>query len=398
MNLSNDRGRHERTVSDLHIARVSTVPFFVITQLSYQLSALVKAGAKVSVVASNDEHSGSLNKLDGVVFYPVNICRDINLIQDLKSLFYLIKLFRQQRFDIVHSTTPKAGLLCAIAGQIARVSVRLHTFTGQPWVTMSGIKRSILKLCDRIIGMLNTHCYTDSASQKEFLVSSGIISPSKISVIGAGSLAGVDTKRFLRDRFSEKDRLALRESLSIPQQAKVVLFVGRVTGDKGIQELLDAFSRVLSSLNDDVILLIIGPFETDGKLLFDNIGDDIVRSNIRIIGFSDTPESYMAIADVLCLPSYREGFGTVVIEAAAMGVPAIGTNIYGLSDAIVDGQSGILVPVKDSQALASALYKILENDVLRRNMSAHAYSRAVESFDSEHCSNLLIQEYEGFFK
>ncbi|SNR90756.1 glycosyltransferase family 4 protein [Pseudomonas segetis] len=395
--LIGNKGR-QRAISNLHVARVSTVPFFVITQLSAQLSALVRAGAKVSVVASDDEHSCALSTVGGVRFYPVNICRNISLIKDLKSLFQLIKLFRAQRFDIVHSTTPKAGLLCAIAGWIARVDVRLHTFTGQPWVTMSGLKQRLLKLCDRLIGMLNTHCYTDSISQREFLVSSGIVSPSKISVVGTGSLAGVDVKRFSRDRFSYHDRLALRTSLSIPQCSKVVLFVGRVTRDKGIQELLDAFSCVQSSLSDDVVLLVVGPFEPDAKLLFENFGDDIAHSNIRIIGFSDTPESYMAIADVLCLPSYREGFGTVVIEAAAMGVPTIGTNIYGLSDAIVDGETGLLVPVKDYRALADALHKVLDDDVLRTNMSISACSRAVKSFDSEYCSNLLIQEYEGFFR
>lgn len=395
--LIGNEGR-QRAISDLHVARVSTVPFFVITQLSAQLSALVKSGAKVSVVASNDEHSSTLSTVGGVRFYPVNICRDINLIQDFKSLFHLIKLFREQRFDIVHSTTPKAGLLCAIAGCVARIDVRLHTFTGQPWVTMSGLKRNILKLCDRLVGVLNTHCYTDSASQRDFLINSGIMSSSKISVVGTGSLAGVDIKRFSRDRFSDHDRLALRASLSIPQHAKVVLFVGRVTRDKGMQELLDAFSSLKSSLGEHVVLLVVGPFEPDGKSLFENTVDDMTRSNIRIIGFSDAPESFMAIADVLCLPSYREGFGTVVIEAAAMGVPTIGTNIYGLSDAIVDGETGLLVPVKDYRALADALHKLLDDDVLRTNMSMSAYSRAVQNFDSEYCSELLIQEYEGFFK
>ncbi|MCY1409772.1 D-inositol 3-phosphate glycosyltransferase [compost metagenome] len=390
-------GSEELSIKNLRIARVSTVPLFVITQLNAQLSALKEAGAAVYVVASDDELGDRLRAVDGLKFLPVNIARDINLLQDLSSLVQLIRLFRKERFDVVHSTTPKAGLLCALAGWIARIDVRLHTFTGQPWVTMTGHKKKILQFCDRIIGWLNTHNYTDSLSQREFLIASGIVSSKKLSVIGSGSLAGVDTQRFNSDRYCAQSREALRRSLDIPLDAKVLLFVGRITPDKGISELVKAFERVAGEM-EDVYLVVVGPFEANGKAVFDAVSDDRITSRFRFVGFTGEPEQYMSISDILCLPSYREGFGTVVIEAAAMGLPTVGTSIYGLTDAIVDGETGVLVPVRDAEKLADALCKLLADPELRQRMSVRGKARAISEFDSKHCSALLVKEYEAFVR
>ncbi|EPA93497.1 glycosyltransferase family 4 protein [Pseudomonas sp. G5(2012)] len=381
----------------LKIVRVSTVPFFIVTQLSATIKALKDSGAGVTVISSDDDLGGELRELVGSDFIPVKMVREINPVQDLFSLILLVKIFRQGEFDIVHSTTPKAGLLCAIAGKIAGVKIRLHTYTGQPWVTMQGVKRHLLKFCDRVIGSLNTRCYTDSFSQQKFLVEQSVIKREKISVLGNGSFAGVDLRRFDATRFSESERSALKSELKINAESKVVIFVGRITKEKGVSELIEAFERLVIQ-GIDLHLLLVGPYEPDGAAIIDNISNGSVKNRIKNVGFSNIPEKYMAVSDVLCLPSYREGFGTVVIEAAAMGLPTVGTSIYGLSDAVVDGETGLLVPVGDSDSLAASIRSLVTDEVLLKNMSNSARERAQTKFDSKLYSSLLIAEYTGLVK
>lgn len=375
------------------MARVSTVPFFVLTQLSSQIHTLQALGAEITVVASDDEFSEKIEALTDVTFLPINISRNISPLKDLVSLVKLFSAFKSGQFDIVHSTTPKAGLLCSIAAFLAGTPVRIHTFTGQPWVTLSGIKRMILKGCDRIIGLLNTHCYTDSASQRRFLVESGIVNPKNLTVLGSGSLAGVDIKRFNKCRYSADSIISLRRKFDISNDDKVILFVGRITQDKGIQELVDAFQKI-ASIEESFHLILVGPFEENGQMIVDSVGGSEVAKRIHSVGFSDEPEKYMAAADLLCLPSYREGFGTVVIEAAAMALPTVGTDIYGLSDAVLDGITGVLVPSRNSQALGEALAHLLKDDQLRLRMAEYAIERAHADFDSVKCAALLLNDYK----
>lgn len=382
----------------LRIARISTVPFFVATQLKYQIAALEKAGACVTVVCSDGPELAALKELPGVRCATIDIPRSISPWRDLLALFKLVYLFRRERIQIAHSTTPKAGLLSSLAAFIARVPVRLHTFTGQPWVEMRGLKRWLLRCSDRMIGKLNTRCYADSASQADFLNDEGLIDGDCLIVIGPGSVAGVDVRRFDSQRFTANDRGALRRSLVIPDDAQVLLFVGRITVDKGVRELLHAF-RLLQERGTNTHLVFVGKFDVDSGVDGCISRSEIERlPNTRIVGYSDCPEAYMAIADVLCLPSYREGFGTVVIEAAAMGLPTVGTDIYGLSDAVVHNETGLLVPPRNAEALSYAIGILLGDDGLRREMSDAAMQRARTHFDAEVMSALVVQEYVGLFR
>jgi glycosyltransferase involved in cell wall biosynthesis len=263
---------------------------------------------------------------------------------------------------------------------------------------MRGAKRWLARTSDRLIGWLNTRCYADSVSQRQFLVEQGVLSAGRLSVIGAGSLAGVDTKRFDLARFPADQRRALRQALGVPDDAEVLLFVGRITADKGVRELLSAFAR-LKAEGNRAHLLFVGPFDADS-----GAGGGIAPHEIsairdtHLVGYTECPEQYMAIADILCLPSYREGFGTVVIEAAAMGVPTIGTNIYGLSDAIADGKTGMLVTPQDSDSLHEGLAKLLSNSDLRATMGSAARQRAIDLFDADRVNTILIEEYLRLLK
>lgn len=369
------------------IARVSTVPFFLATQLGEQIKYLARAGARLTLVSSHGPELEGIST-DNIFITNIEIPRSISPMRDMIALFQLLRCFRQNRFDIVHSTTPKAGFLCALAGALAQVPIRLHTFTGQPWADMKGLVRLVGQLADWIIGQLNTQCYADSESQRDFLITQGLLPSKKLKVLGKGSLAGVDTRRFDNTRWSEAERLALRRELGLSDHGGVILFVGRVTRDKGVRELLKAFEAVCNR-GYDIDLLLVGPLDNERGGAINLAG--IPR--VYHVGYTDCPERYMALANFLCLPSYREGFGTVVIEAAAMGLPTIGTRIYGLSDAVKEEVTGILVPPRDAAALANAMCRMLDEPDHMAKMGMAARLRCLELFDADKVNALVSEEY-----
>jgi glycosyltransferase involved in cell wall biosynthesis len=385
-----------KPLQNILVARVSTVHFYVLTQLAEQIQAIKNAGASISVVASGEEMNLRLDLPEDYEFISIYIPREISLFKDTIALYKLWQLFRTHHFDIVHSTTPKAGLLCAIAARLAFIPIRLHTFTGQTWATLGGMKRKIVKFCDKIIGIFNTRCYADSPSQKDYLIKENVIKKEKLLVLGNGSLAGVNLQRFSSARFSKQEKANIKLSLGIEKDPLILLFVGRINKDKGVFELIEAFEQLIK-LNFNLILLVVGPFEQNMEPKFQEIVKSKCLNKVIFTGFSAEPERYMAIADILCIPSYREGFGTVVIEAAAMGLPAVGTKIYGLTDAIVDGETGILVEPRSSLELAKALEKLVINEDIRIQMGKNALNRVIRDFDSINCNELLIQEYKELF-
>ncbi len=381
-------------VNEVRIACITSVPFFLVTQLKRQIEFLLGAGMQVTLISSSGPELAQIAPHPKLSHHMVAIARRLEPWRDLIALFQLIRLFRHDQFMIVHSTTPKAGLLTAIAAWLVRVPVRLHTFTGQPWVGMRGPLRRMARISDRIIGWLATRCYADSPSQRQFLISEGIISEQRIAVIGAGSLAGVDIGRFDRRRFGSDIRVQIRRELGLSEQTVVLVFVGRIARDKGIYELLEAVQGLRSS-GYDLALLVIGPMDDER----DGIGT-VVRADldgkvgVYYLGYCAEPEYYLAAADILCLPSYREGFGTVVIEAAALGLPAVGTRIAGLVDAVLDGETGILVEPHNAGVLAQGLRRLLDDPILRTQMGEAAYRRTCDLFSANVVNAALVREYE----
>ena len=375
--------------AQLKIARISTVAFFVETQLKQQIKTMVSEGMAVTVIASEADLK---NSIQGVTYKSIRIPREISVFDDLLAVFKLTFFFRSNRFDIVHSTTPKAGLLTAIAGYIARVPVRIHTYTGQVWVEKKGLVRLLSIWSDRLIGLLNTQCYADSPSQVDFLLKHKILPKKRIDCLGFGSLAGVELARFNPGNYSEADRRLLRTELSVPAESKVLTFVGRCTRDKGVAELLKAFEHVIQ-MGVNLTLLVVGPVEGDVLDEFNHL-DKLTQKYLRLVGHSSVPERYLSVTDLLVLPSYREGFGTVVIEAAAMGVPAIGTRIYGLQDAIVDNKTGCLVAPKNVQELAFAILSLVSDDKRRHDLGAAALERVKQCFSNTYVNRLLFDEYQ----
>jgi glycosyltransferase involved in cell wall biosynthesis len=310
--------------------------------------------------------------VSSVVVVPIQ--RKPSPFNDLKSLLLLYRKLRLLAPDAVHSITPKAGLLTMAAARLARVPIRRHTFTGQVWVTAHGSKRRALRALDKLTARNTTEVFADSPSQMAFLRSEKVIRSGHGSVLGDGSVAGVNELRFRPDSTRRNE---LRQSLGYGPDDVVFMFLGRMNVDKGLRELIQGFEAVHQK-DDKVRLLFVGPDESHGLLNF-----PVGNPHFRMVSATPEPEGYFNAADVLVIPSYREGFGNVVIEAAACGLPAIGTRIYGLTDAIDDGKTGVLVPARDSDALAKEMLHMASDSAFRERLGAQAKQRVDDKFSSK---------------
>jgi len=324
--------------------------------------------------------------IDNVKKIHVDIQRKPSLVVDIKVLFELIKIFKEERFEVVHSTTPKAGLLTQIAGKLARVKFRIHTFTGQVWATKTGYKREILKKLDSLIAVSAVHLLADSFTQRDFLEDQGVVPKNKIQVLGLGSISGINTDKF---RPLKTDKL--REELNISKESFLYLYLGRLNKDKGILDLLAAFEQVHSK-NPSTYLLIVGRDEERLVPIIER--HPLFKKSISYVGFTKQPENFMSMADVFCIPSYREGFGSVVIEAAACKTPSIGSNIYGLSDSIEDGKSGLLFKVGNINDLANKMDYCYNHSEDLKKYAEYGYERVCKNFTQEISSNDLLNFYK----
>jgi glycosyltransferase involved in cell wall biosynthesis len=342
----------------------------------------------VHLVVNSDPAAITHPDLARATIHRARIERAISPIKDLQGLAQLFSIMRRERFSAVHSVTPKAGLLTAIAAFLARVPLRFHTYTGQVWATRRGAGRTLLKALDAVIARLNTHLFVDSASQRAFLRDESVLAPSQGIVLGHGSVCGVDTERFRPDAAA---RTAVRSELRIPETALVYLFVGRLTRDKGVLELAAAFADVARD-HKDSFLVLVGPDEDRLETSIREACAD-VETRVRFVAWSTAPERYMAAADVFCLPSHREGFGSTIIEAAAAGVPAVGSRIYGVTDAIDDGATGLLFDRGDVAGLAAAMRTLADDPGVRSAMGVAARSRAVRDFSKGSISAALVAFY-----
>ena len=364
---------------------VVSSPMTIEAFLQDQLRAL-NALCEMSVVA-NAPDGAFLKKLNiRASFKGVPLERKVCPLTDLHALYSLILIFLRERFEVVHSITPKAGLLGMGAAFFARVPVRVHTFTGQVWATKSGVARALLRFLDKLIAGFATHVLVDSHSQRKFLVENGVVSQEKSCVLGDGSISGVNALRF---RPNPQARRTFRKKNKIPDEDIVFVYVGRLKRDKGIPELLAAFEKIAKK-NSSRWLLLVGPDE-------ENLGRLIQASpaitKIIMVGHTSSPDLYLAASDIFVLPSHREGFGSSVIEAAACGIPAVASRIYGLTDAVVHGRTGLLVTRGDVGELARAMERLGKDRKLRLRMGREAQHRAKVRFDQKKITEALLQFY-----
>ena len=320
----------------------------------------------------------------------IDIERGISLANDLKAVALLRSYFREMKFDAVHSVTPKAGLVTALAGKLAGIKHRTHIFTGQVWATRTRAMRWLLKSIDKVIANCDNHILVDGKSQRAFLEKEGVIKPGKALVFCDGSIAGVNSERFVPDATARKEE---REKMGIKEDILTYIFLGRLNHDKGIGELYEAYNR-LAAEEKDVYLLLVGMDEEgylDKLSEYKNIQEG---KNFHFYGLTKQPERVLNAGDVFVLPTYREGFGSSVLEAACIGLPCICSDAYGVLDAYVDGETGLQCKVGDVETLYQCMKKMHDNVEMRRNMGKRSRERALQNFNVKSISEAWLNFYK----
>ena len=362
------------------IIRAATIGMSLNIFCNGLLKELQQEGYDVVALSSPDADLKELGEREGVRTVGVAMERRVSPLKDLLSLIKLVSVMKKERPDMVHSMTPKAGLLCMMAARMANVPVRVHTFTGLVWPTASGLSRKILMMTDKITCACATHVVPEGEGVKQDL--QRCITRKPLKVLGYGNVKGVDLDYWKR------------QSVDVDSLWFTFVFVGRIVREKGIDELVSAFVR-LNQQFPDTRLLLVGPYEEnldpispETKQLIDTC------ERIEAVGSQKDVRSFYEQSDVLVFPSYREGFPNVVIEAGAMDLPSIVTDINGSREIIENGKNGLIVPPRDEQALFEAMKWMAEHPDDRKNMAENARPMVASRFEQGFVRQCLRSYYK----
>ena len=380
----------------MKLVHVTTVPM-TLRFYSGQVGYMKSRGFEVHAISSPGPMLDEFGRVEEVAVHAVPMHRRVSPIRDAVSLFRLWRLLRRLRPDIVHSHTPKGGLIGMLAAWLARVPVRIYNIHGLPVMTAKGLRRFLLTWSERVSCRLAHQVLCVSRSMREEAIERKLCPAGKVKVLLGGSCNGVDAKGRFNPTGSAAARIEARREWGIPEGALVVGFVGRIVRDKGIVELVEAWKRLRREV-DSLHLLIVGPFEPQDPVpseVAQYLTDD---DRVHLTGENlDTPRLFAAM-DILVLPTYREGFPVVPLEAAAMGLPVVATRVPGCTDAVVDGRTGTLVPVRDPESLAEAISKYAGDARLRRAHGQAARQRVILDFLPEGIWEATYGEYERLLR
>ena len=375
------------------IIRTATVAMSLNILLKGQLRYLNQF-FDVLAVSGYDADLETVKNREGVSIVSVTMKRSIAPFQDLISLYRLYKLFKKERPIIVHSITPKAGLLSMVAAKYANVPVRIHTFTGLVFPAKKGLFQKLLILMDKVLCWHATHIIPEGAGVKQDLLDYKI-TKKPLEVIANGNVNGIDTTFFNSNTISEQQQQNLRNELGIDSSDFVFVFIGRLVADKGINELVRAF---LSLKIPNCKLLLVGPYETEDPLQPETLKAIQQNDSILSVGFQHDVRPYLVISDCMVFPSYREGFPNVVMQAGAMGLPSIVTDINGSNEIIIEGFNGTIVPSKNVTALLRAMIRIKEDETWRNQLQSNARSSIISRYEQELVWEALLIKYKEFLK
>ena len=368
----------------MKLIRVATVPSSLKAFCSGLLRELREGeGYEVVAVSSPGEHLDEISEQEGVRTIAIPMERRISPINDLKSLWKMWRVMLKEKPDMVHSMTPKAGLVTMVAAWLARVPIRIHTFTGLVFPTSTGLKRRILMATDWITCACATHVIPEGEGVKADLLNNHI-TKKYIRVLGFGNIRGIDLEYYNPALFQNKKENGIF----------TFVFVGRLVGDKGINELVEAFARLNKEYPSTRLILVgaeeeqFDPIKSVTKSIIDK------HSFIEAVGSQSDVRPFYYGADALVFPSYREGFPNVVIEAGAMGLPSIVTDINGSREIIIDGENGTIVPPKDSDALYKAMKHFVETPDDVKRMAANARSLIASRYEQSYVRQCLKDFYK----
>lgn len=348
-------------------------------------------GYEMIAVSSPGEQLDAIRDNDGFMTIAVPMARHISILGDIKSLWNMIRVFRKEKPYMVHSMTPKAGLICMMAGKLTGVPVRVHMFTGLVWPTSTGLKRKVLMATDWLTCACATHVLPEGQGVLNDLKNGGI-TKKPLKVLGYGNVMGVDLKRFDATRFSD---------IVKPKDGKFrFVFVGRIVGDKGINELVEAFTK-LNEKYPNTILTLVGRYETEldpvSNLTRQRIDDNPAIDACGPKYGDDLLKEYV-ISDCFVMPSYREGFPNTPMEAGAMGLPNIVTDINGSREIVVDGENGLIVPPRTVKPLYEAMERMILDDAMREKMKKNARPMIESRFERSFVQNCLLDYYKEIMK
>ena len=376
------------------LIRITTIPLSLEKLLEGQLSFMNNHFEVIAVSAQKQrlEKYGLNNEID--VFH-VELTREITPVKDLKALVKLYLYLRKTKPLIVHTHTPKAGIVGMLAAKMARVPIRLHTVAGMPLMETSGSKRKLLEKVEKFTYSLSTKIYPNSHGLKKIILEKGFAKEKKVLVLGNGSSNGIDTDYFDPSRFSEEQKTHFRSKWKIPQKDLIFIFIGRLVSEKGINELVSAFDK-LQQKDPSISLLLVGPYEEEL--------DPLVPSTLKLVkehekifttGYQVDVRPFLAISQILAFPSYREGFPNVVMQAGAMGLPSIVSNINGCNEIIVDGQNGLIIPAKNEDRLYDAMKSFVTDQNFCRELSRNCREHIQANFERREFWRILLKEYKS---
>lgn len=377
------------------LIRITTVPLSLDKLLAGQL-AFMNSYYEVIGVSSEKEYLEKIGEREKVVTFHLEMTRQITPLKDLIAVVRLYFFLKKTQPLIVHTHTPKAGTVGMLAAKMAGVPNRLHTIAGLPLLEASGFKRKVLNFVEKITYACATKIYPNSFGLQQIIIEEDFCKPEKLKVIGNGSSNGIDTTFFDPELIQNQQKLNLKQSLNIKEDDFVFIFVGRLVTDKGITELVKAFESI-NRENNQTKLLLVGPLESDLDPLCIETENSIRNNNSIIsVGYQNDVRPYFGISDVLVFPSYREGFPNVVMQAGAMELPSIVSNINGCNEIISEGKNGLIVPVKNTEELGKAMLKILKDSDFREELQSNSRSMILANYEQKVVWDAILKEYKSF--
>lgn len=375
------------------LIRITTVPASLKTLLKGQMKYMKQQGFEVIMISAGGAETEEVKKNEGCEHIAVPLTRTINPLNDLRCLIELVRLFRKYRPDIVHTHTPKAGLLGMLAAFICRVPVRMHTVAGLPWIDFKGFSRLMMIQLEKLNFFLADAVYPNSENLLR-LMQQYNIGKTNMKVLAFGTSNGIDTNWYSQtaDGIKKKSQQLLTQC-NVPQNARVWIFVGRLVKDKGIGELLRAFIQLQKEFHDDQLWLV-GEEEPDRDPLT-NEQKHLIETNASIIkwGFQNDIRPFLAASGLLVFPSYREGFPNVPLQAASMECAMILSNINGCNEIVEDGVNGLLVPAKTHVELYKAMHKLRTESELQIYFASNASSLVKNKFEQRRVWDAVYKEY-----
>lgn len=377
------------------LIRITTIPISLEKLLGGQL-CFMNSFYNVIAISADKENLDKLGKSQNVAVFSLEMTRKITPIKDILAVIKLYFFLKKTKPFIIHTHTPKAGIVGMLAAKLAGVPNRLHTVAGLPLLETTGFKRKILDFVEKLTYRCATNVYPNSNRLFEIIKHNNYCNTNKLKVIANGSSNGIDTAYFNPELFSLEQNNQLKIALNIDVNDFVFLFVGRLVTDKGINELIIAFEE-LQFKNPNIKLLLVGNFEDDLDPLLPNTIKSI-NENAAIItaGFQNDVRPYFAIANCLVFPSYREGFPNVVLQAGAMNLPSLVTDINGCNEIIEDQINGLIFKVKDQNSLYDAMKKVIDDSLLLLKLKNNSRQMIVSKYEQKMVWDAILEEYRTF--